>query len=99
MSMHPFRAAVEAGDPEAAAALMSPNVVFNSPVKFKPFTGRETVGVILGAVIQVFEDFRYTDELASEDGATTVLVFRARVGEREVEGLDLLRTGNDGLVD
>jgi hypothetical protein len=39
----------------------------------------------------------YTDELQSVEG-THALVFRARVGDRELEGVDLLRTGADGLV-
>ena len=38
---HPFRAAVESGDLQAMSALLSPDVVFMSPVAFKPFTGRD----------------------------------------------------------
>jgi hypothetical protein len=91
-----FRAAVEGADLDAAGELLAPGIVFHSPVTFHPFTGRETVKRLLGEVIQVFEDFRYTDELAAGD--MHVLIFRARVGERELEGLDLLRVGTDGLI-
>jgi hypothetical protein len=35
--MHPFRAAVEAHDAEAAAAVLADDVVFHSPTVFKPF--------------------------------------------------------------
>ena len=52
--------------------------------------------MLLGAVVQVFEDFRYTDQI--ETGDTAVLVFEARVGEREVQGVDILRFGDDGRV-
>ena len=40
---------------------------------------------------------RYTDDLQSPDGVQA-LVFRARVGDREIEGVDLLRLGHDGLI-
>lgn len=43
------------------------------------------------------EDFRYTDEL-SGDGATGLL-FRCRIGDRQVEGLDLIRTGTGAQIE
>jgi SnoaL-like domain len=92
-----FRAAVEAGDLDTMVASLAPDVVFHSPVLFKPFEGREVVGVVLGAVMKVFEDFRYTDQLVQ--GNVHILVFRARVGDREVEGIDLLRADEDGLIE
>jgi SnoaL-like domain len=91
-----FRAAVEGGDIEAAEELLAPDVVFHSPVTFHPFIGRETVTRLLGEVAQVFENFRYTDEL-DVDGAHA-LIFRADVDGRELEGIDLLRFGPDGLI-
>ena len=47
--------------------------------------------------MQVFEDFQYVDELQSED--SHALIFRARVGDKTVEGLDHLHVHEDGLVD
>ena len=96
MATHPFRAAVEAKDLTALIETLSPDVVFHSPVTFKPFEGREAVGTVLAAVLRVFEDFRYTDEL-HDDGALA-LVFEANVDGREVQGVDLLRFGADDLV-
>src|SRR4051794_12467391 len=75
---------------------LAPDVVFNSPVAFKPFKGRETVGKVLGAVMSTFEDFRYTDELDTD--GVHALVFRARAGDKEVEGIDLLRLNDDGQI-
>ncbi len=91
-----FRAAVESMDIEAAAALLAPEVVFHSPVTFHPFLGRETVRKLLGLVAETFEDFRYTDELET-DGAHA-LIFRASVEGKELEGIDLLRFDEDGLI-
>ncbi|HEX8104520.1 MAG TPA: nuclear transport factor 2 family protein [Solirubrobacteraceae bacterium] len=94
--MHPFRAAIEAGDIEAAVAFLADGAVFHSPVVFKPYEGREKVDKILRAAFATFEDFRYTDEL--EAGGVHALVFEARVGDREVQGLDLIREDGDGRI-
>jgi hypothetical protein len=59
--------------------------------------GRETVGALLEIVAGTFEDFRYTDELTAEDGAQA-LIFRAAIGGREIEGIDLLRFNEAGEI-
>jgi hypothetical protein len=96
MLADPFRSAAESGDHERLMAALAPDVVFRSPVVFKPYEGREAVAPILAAVFTVFEDFRYVDQLEGESSAT--LLFKARVGERELDGLDYLCFGDDGLV-
>jgi len=97
--MHPFGAAIEARDIDAALALLAENVVLRSPVVFAPYRGRQAVAPILHAVAHVFEDFRYVREIGAADAADHVLVFRTRVGDRELEGSDFLHTGPDGLID
>lgn len=97
MGAQEFRAGVEAGDLDAMMAALSDTVVLHSPVSFKPFEGKAAVRTLLGVIMETFEDFRYTDELTGQD--THLLVFRARVGTRELEGVDLLRFGDDGLVE
>jgi hypothetical protein len=92
-----FRAAVEADDLAAGQACLAEDVVFNSPVAFKPFSGRAVVGEVLRLVSTTFEDFRYVDEIS--DGPLTTLVFRARVGTKELHGIDLLHHDADGLID
>ncbi len=92
-----FRQAVEAGDIDAAVACLAPDVVFNSPVAHRPFEGSQNVSGVLRAVFETFEDFEYTDELT--DGDTHALVFRARVGDKQLQGLDLLRMNADGLIE
>lgn len=91
-----FRAAVESLDLDAARELLAPDIVFHSPVTFHPFVGRDTVMQLLSLVAQTFEDFRYTDELEA-DGAHA-LIFRAAVQGRELEGIDLLRFDEQGLI-
>jgi hypothetical protein len=91
-----FRAAVESMDIDAAGELLAPDIVFHSPATFHPFVGRETVTRLLGLVAQTFENFRYTDEL--ETDGSHILVFRAAIDGRDLEGIDLLRFDEDGLI-
>jgi hypothetical protein len=96
MTRHAFREAVERADLDAAIALLAEDVVFRSPAVFKPYEGYETVATILRTVFGVFEDFHYTDELDG-DGVHGLL-FAARVGERSLQGIDLLRPDADGQI-
>ncbi|MGO9487967.1 MAG: nuclear transport factor 2 family protein [Solirubrobacteraceae bacterium] len=91
-----FRAAVERMDLDAARELFAEDIVFHSPATFHPFVGRETVSRLLEIVAQTFEDFRYTDEV--ETDGVHALIFRAAIGGREIEGIDILRTDEQGLI-
>lgn len=96
-SVTTFRAAVEAGDMDAAVALLADDVEFHSPVVHSPYRGRDAVAPILHAVAQVFEDFRYVAEVAG--GEDHVLVFRAHVGDKQLEGIDLLHHDASGAIE
>ena len=91
-----FRAAAEAKDFSAVDELFTEDVVFRSPVVYKPYEGRDALRVLLSAVVQVFENFRYTDQI--EDGDTATLIFKAEAGGREVDGIDILRFADDGRI-
>jgi SnoaL-like domain len=95
--MHAFRAAVEARDHAAMVATLAEDVRLYSPVAHRPFAGREAVAELFTALLETFEDFRYTD--AFEDGATTALIFSTRIGDREAQGLDLIRANDDGKIE
>ena len=91
-----FRAAAEAKDFSQIDELATDDVVFRSPVVFKPYEGRDALKMLLSGVVQVFEDFRYLDQV--ETGNTAVLVFEAKVGDRELNGVDILKFDDDGKV-
>lgn len=91
-----FRAAIESGDLDAAVALFRDDVEFLSPVVHRPYRGREELRRILTAVFSVFADFRYTHEYGGPHGH--VLEFEAHVGDRGVQGVDILRDGEGGLA-
>jgi SnoaL-like domain len=98
-AMHPFRSAIEADDIDGALELFSPDVVFNSPIVFGAYNGREALSVILRAVSRVFQDFRYEREIGGEGDDDHALVFSARVGARELHGCDFLHADENGLID
>ena len=91
-----LRSAVEAGDHAAMVETLAPDVVFHGPVISTPFEGREQVGLLFDALLANFADIRYTGQLASAD--SEVLAFTARVGKRQVEGMDLLRFDEHGRI-
>ena len=94
---HPFGLAIEAHDEDAAVATLADDVVFRSPAVHTPYEGKETVEGILRLVATVFESFRYTNEW--RDGRTTILFFEANVGDRELQGIDILEENEHGLVE
>jgi hypothetical protein len=93
---HPFRRAAEAKDLELMTEALREDVVLHSPILFRGFEGRDVVIAVLAQVIQVLEDFEYTDELA--EGNTVALRFSANVGDRQLEGIDFLQLDEDGRV-
>ena len=97
--MQPFRSALETGEVDSVLELVSPDVVFNSPVVFRPYRGREALDVILRAVTRVVQEFRFEREIGAEGASDQALMFRARVGDRELHGCDFLHIGADGLID
>lgn len=96
---HPFAAAVLDRDLARLSALLAPDVVFRSPVVFAPTQGRPAVTAILAAAMEVFQDFRYERQIGADGDADQALVFRARVGDREIQGCDFVHLDGDGLVD
>jgi hypothetical protein len=92
-----FRKAVEAGDLDEMMAQFAEDAVLHSPVTFKPFEGKAAIRQLLTILFETFQDFRYTDELEAEDG-TRALIFRSRVGDRDLQGLDLIRFDESGLI-
>jgi hypothetical protein len=94
---HPFGIAILADDEDAALATIAENVVFHSPAVHRAYEGREVVATLLRAVATVFENFRYTKEW--RDGRTTILFFEANVGDRELQGVDILEENAAGEIE
>ncbi|MHA6494456.1 nuclear transport factor 2 family protein [Pseudomonas borbori] len=85
-------------DLSALPGLLHPQVVFRSPMAFKPYAGAPVVSMILNTVSKVFEGFTYYRELVSEDGLSVVLEFSAEVNGRELKGIDMIRFDEQGKI-
>jgi hypothetical protein len=99
---HPFRKAVEERDEGAIQAMLADDVMFTSPVAFKPYVGKPITAAILRGVLRVFEDFRYVREIHDGNGREHAFVFEARISGVEgktVTGCDFLHFNDDGLID
>lgn len=79
-------------------AILHPDATFRSPMAFKPYRTGQAVALIVRTVLTVFEDFAYHRQLATPDGLSVVLEFSARVGERQLKGIDLITFDADGKV-
>ena len=100
--MKAFREAIEAvlngngGDFATVEALLADNVVFTSPVAFKPYPGKPITAAILRGVSRVFTDFHYLREI--NDGPHSALIFEAKVGDITLNGCDFITTNDEGLI-
>jgi len=91
-----FRAAAESRDFSAFEEIFAEDATFRSPAVFKPYEGRDAIAMLLATVVDVFEDFSYSDQV--ETAGTAILAFSARVGDRTLDGIDLLRFDDEGKV-
>jgi hypothetical protein len=89
---------IERRDLSRLPSLVHPNAVFRSPVAFHAYHSAAALILALETVLGVFEDFRYHRELASADGLSVLLEFSARVGDRELKGVDLIRFDEAGKI-
>ena len=86
-------------DMSILSELLADDVVFRSPVAFKPYEGKQVVFFILNNVIQVFENFTYHREFFTEDEQSVVLEFSAVVSEKQLKGIDMIRFNEQGQID
>ena len=85
-------------DLQSLPELLAPDAVFRSPMAHTSYPGAPVVSMILNTVIKVFEDFKYHRELATADGLSVVLEFSARVGDKQLKGIDLIRFNESGQI-
>ena len=89
---------VTSGDLADLPTLLHADATFRSPMAFKPYASAKAVNLILKTVLGVFEDFAYHRELATDDGLNAVLEFSARVGDKQLKGIDLIRFDSEGRI-
>lgn len=79
-------------------SIVHPDAVFRSPMANTAYTSAPALMLALSTVIQVFEDFTYHRQLATDDGLNIVLEFSARVGDKQLKGIDLVRFNEQGQI-
>ncbi|MFJ2458490.1 nuclear transport factor 2 family protein [Pseudomonas neuropathica] len=89
---------IRTGDLRALPGLLDPQAVFRSPMAHTPYPGAPVVSMILNTVFEVFEDFTYHRELATADGLNVILEFSAKVGSKELKGIDMIRFDEGGKI-
>ena len=89
---------IQTGDLSILSDLLADDVVFRSPIAYKPYEGKQVVFFILTNVIQVFQDFTYHREFYSEDGENAVLEFSANVSGKSLKGIDMIRFNEHGQI-
>ncbi|MBN8843937.1 MAG: nuclear transport factor 2 family protein [Sphingomonadales bacterium] len=103
MTGHPGLAAwhsymTEGGDPQALRALLAEDAVFHSPVVHTPQEGRDKVFAYLHAASHALggENFRYLREIV--DGDQAMLEFQTELDGIQINGVDIIRWGDDGKI-
>ncbi|MEO6951162.1 MAG: nuclear transport factor 2 family protein [Polyangia bacterium] len=89
---------VSSKDASLLEAIIAEDAVFFSPAVHTPQRGRAIVCAYLRAAVHVFgnETFRYTNEWHAERSA--VLEFELQLGDIAVNGVDLVRWNEAGLI-
>jgi hypothetical protein len=94
-----FREAVEAHDLDALRRSLAPEVVFRSPIRFRPFVVPDEVAAILripAEVLAIDDAFRYTSMLG--DDRELARFFEGAIDGRSIQGVDHLRLNDESLV-
>jgi 2,4-dienoyl-CoA reductase (NADPH2) len=93
-----WHAMVTAQDMGELGDILHRKAVFRSPMAHTPYPSAQAVQLIIGQVMQVFENFAYHREMASADGLSAVLEFSASVQGKELKGVDLIQFDAQGLI-
>lgn len=83
-------------DLAALPAMLAEEIELGAPPYWRKLEGRPLVQHLLGLVLETIEGFTYHREWCH--GAELALEFRGRVGDHEVQGIDLITLDSDGRV-
>ena len=83
-------------DLPALPAVLAKDVSIGAPPYWEKIDGRDLVGHLLGLIVHTIEGFTYHREW--RDGPEFALEFRGRVGDIELQGIDLITVNDRGEV-
>ncbi|MGP9812519.1 nuclear transport factor 2 family protein [Rhodopseudomonas sp. NSM] len=90
--------ALPTGDADALRKLLSEQVTFHSPAVQSPIQGRDASLLVVVAVASVLDNLRYRRTFVAGP-CEAALEFSADIGQLHLTGIDLMRLGEDGLIE
>ena len=92
---NPLRAAMEARDLALLDPALSPNVVLRSPVISTPFSGRDELLDLFAVLFEALGPLTYETDIP---GDPHVFTWKTEIGGEPLEGVDLVRYDEAGLI-
>ena len=83
-------------DLESLKGVLAPDVTLGPPPYWMRLEGRDIVHYLLGLIINTIEGFTYHRQWSDQD--ELALEFKGRVGEIELQGVDLITLDGEGRV-
>jgi hypothetical protein len=83
-------------DLDALGGVLADDVSIGSPPYWQRIAGRDVVHFLLGVILQSIEEFTYHREW--QHGNELALEFTGRVGEVELQGIDLITLDARGAI-
>jgi hypothetical protein len=83
-------------DVAALGAVLAADVTLGAPPYWTKLEGRELVQHLLGLIVHTIDGFTYHREW--REGRELALEFRGRVGETELQGIDLISLDAEGRI-
>ena len=83
-------------DLDALAEVLADDVTIATPPYWERLAGHDLVHHLLGVILETIEGFTYHREWVSDN--ELALEFKGRVGELDLQGIDLITLGDDGRL-
>ena len=83
-------------DMQALAEALADDILFRSPVLWKPKEGKATAMLYLSSAVRVLEDFTYQRQFVGDNAV--VLEFSASVGSLSLKGVDIIQFNAAGQI-
>lgn len=96
-SLHKWHDMIAKMDLSDLESIVAEEAVFRSPVANSPYPGKKVVCIVLRGAMKVFQDFAYHRELF-DSANSACLEFSARVGDKTLKGIDLIKFDADGRI-
>ncbi len=96
MNMQEFADALASKDLDRYSVWFADDMRLYTPIHEEPIVGKQAACQILPVVFSIFENFHYPDIIVGQQ--THALFFRAEIDAIALEGIDYVRTNQNGLV-